>query len=697
MKKRNVAALFLFYMVLMPLTAGYPVSAADDTRAALAPRPRTITPEDYFDLASIDQCVVSPSGRFAAYQETRWGEDGKERDLWLADLTAISQRRLTFDGLGAWNPSWDLEERWIYVSGSRRRSGEDKPPWDGSTQIWRISPDGGEPFPVTRVAGGIGHFHLAADGGSLFYTVGEEVYEETWQALRKSFPKLEYGHGVSRLDSLWQLDLAGWRTKRLLDPRQVIHDLAPSPDGQRVALITASDEELIFKEGWSRVEVLNLADGELSTLTGPEWREDHPSPFGWIEELAWSEDSAALAFSISFDGYASRIYLGEWQGPALSLLRVSLAPEVSYAGGLAWRGKERTLCYRGESRARIRVHAIENLRFASQGEQQILTPGDVVVESFDFAKSGNPLVMAAGGPDTFTDLHLVAADGSTRRITSVNPQVEGWDLPQLSVFAWTGADDDTVEGILELPPGYKPGNGPLPLIVELHGGPTSATRFGLRFWIYGRTLMAANGYALISPNYHGSTGYGEPFLEKLIGRENEIEVTDIIAGAEALVRAGIADPGRIGVMGWSNGGYLVNCLITSRPEMFQAASSGAGILDMVIQWGTEDTPGHVINYMRGLPWERAEAYRHSSPLFRLDRVRTPTLIHVGGADPRVPPAHSRALYRALQHYLNVPTELVVYPGEEHSLSSREHRLAKMKWDLAWFGKYLPVDGGTAND
>ncbi len=693
MKTRTIAPLFLSCWALIAMVAS-PLVAAGDPSAALSTRTRAITPEDYFELASVDHCAVSPSGRFAAFQETRWGEEGKERDLWLTDLSTGGQQRLTFDGLGAWNPSWDPEERWIYVSGSRTRGGEGKPPWDGSTQIWRISPAGGDPFPVTRVAGGVGHFRLSSDGLSLFYTVGEEVYEETWQDLRKSFPELEYGHGVGRLDGLWQLDLTGWRTKRLLEPQQVIHDLAPSPDGQRVALITASDEELIFKEGWSRVEVLHIESGELSPLTAPGWRDDHPSPFGWIEELAWSADSAALAFSISYDGYSSRIYLVEWQGREASLRRVTLAPDVSFAGGLSWRGEDRTLCYRGENRARIRVHSIDDVRSGGQGEPRILTPGDVVVDSFDCAASGSPLVAAAGGPNTFTDLQLVADDGSLRRLTSVNPQVETWNLPRLSVFGWTGADNDPVEGILELPPGYEPEDGPLPLIVELHGGPTSATRYRLRYWIYGRTLMAANGYALLSPNYHGSTGYGEPFLEKLIGRENEIEVTDIIAGVEALVRAGIADPRRIGVMGWSNGGYLTNCLITAKPEMFQAASSGAGILDMVLQWGIEDTPGHVINYMRGLPWEQAEAYRRGSPLFLLDRVRTPTLIHVGGADPRVPPAHSRALYRALHHYLDVPTELVVYPGEAHSLASREHRLAKMKWDLAWFGKYLPVHSGN---
>jgi dipeptidyl aminopeptidase/acylaminoacyl peptidase len=279
----------------------------------------------------------------------------------------------------------------------------------------------------------------------------------------------------------------------------------------------------------------------------------------------------------------------------------------------------------------------------------------------------------------------------------MNPQVDTWKLPQISLVTWKGANGDEVEGILELPPDYKEGDGPLPMIVELHGGPTDATKYRLRLWIYGRTLMAAKGYALLSPNYRGSTGYGDKFMTDLIGRENDIEVEDILTGVEAMIERGIADPEQIGVMGWSNGGFLTNAVIT-KSKRFKAASSGAGVLDMVIQWGTEDTPGHVVNYMNGaLPWDDPEHYRKSSPIYDLDQVTTPTIIHVGGSDARVPAAHSRALYRALRHYLDVPVELVVYPGEGHGLRKYENRKAKMEWDLAWFDKYLLGNNGDEEE
>ena len=162
---------------------------------------------------------------------------------------------------------------------------------------------------------------------------------------------------------------------------------------------------------------------------------------------------------------------------------------------------------------------------------------------------------------------------------------------------------------------------------------------------------------MLCPNYRGSTGYGDKFVTDLIGHENDIEVKDILAGIQHLIKEGIADPERIGVMGWSNGGYLTNCLITLKdpPIKFKAAQSGAGIVDTVAEWGFNDEPAYPRVFKKGLPWETPDIYRKTSPTYGLGNVKTPTLIHVGGNDERCPPGHSRMLYRALKEYLNVPT------------------------------------------
>lgn len=655
---------------------------------AAAERTHVIVPEDYFSLQYAGNPVLTPDGSLAAWVQSGWEGPGGGRatDLWAADRRTPAPLRLTFEHEGVHGAAWG-PDGWLYFGGRLDREAEE-PPYDGSHQVWRIRADGTDLQPVSRVDDGVGLFQLDAPGAALYYTVGEDDHEDEWRDLKQKWKDLEYGHGTIEYSAVRRLDLRSWRDEEILPATRVINAMVLSPDGRRLALQTTPDEEIIFNEGWSRIDVVDLASREVTQVTGPAWRTDHPSPYGWLTEMAWCRDGSALAFGISYDGYASQIWVAELGGAAPELFRVTRPGLVTYGGGLAWRGDGRSLLYIGDERGRARIYQTDDVRGGRQGATSTLTPGDVVVGSFACDERGRTLVLAADLTDRTGDLYNLEK-GTLRPLTDANPQMATWILPQILDYTWTGADGDEVHGILELPAGHDPQrDGPLPTIVELHGGPTSCTQFRFRLWIYGRALMAANGYALLSPNYHGSTGYGDEFLGKLIGRENEIEVTDIAAGTEALINAGIADPGRIGVMGWSNGGYLTNCMITQRPDLYRAASSGAGVLDMVIQWGIEDTPGHVINFMEGLPWEKAEHYRRASPLYALDKVQTPTLIHVGGDDPRVPAAHSKALYRALHHYLNVPVELVVYPGEGHGLSTYENRLAKMEWDLAWFATHL---------
>ena len=682
--QQEVAALrrwqFFICVALITAAAGTAVAAVRD---------HVIVPEDYFSLVYAGSPAISPDVGSVAWIQSGWAGPGAGRksELWITDLDARASRRLTFDLARPHGPVWSGDGAWIYFGGRWDR-GEDAPPYDGSHQVWRIRPDGTGLFAVTRVADGVDLFELARDGRRLYYTVGQENHDDAWEDLKQKWGDLEYGHGVVEFDEVRLLDLSNWRDEQVLAAERVINFMALSPDGTRLAMQTTPDEETIFNEGWSRIDVLDLADNEVEHVASEAWREDHPSPFGWITEMDWSHDGRALAFAIAYDGFASQLWVADWRDEGVGLQRVSRPHPVSLQGAVAWRGEGRNLTYLGENRGRVKVYQVDGLRDGEQGKTRDLTGGDVVCTAYDFDDAGKTAVVSADHLDRVGDLYNLEK-GSLAPRTNVNPQMETWILPQILDYAWTGGDGDPVHGILELPAGHDPAvDGPLPAILELHGGPTSSTKFRFRMWIYGRALMAANGYALLSPNYHGSLGYGDEFLAKLIDRENEIEVADLISGTEKLIADGIADPERIGVMGWSNGGYLTNCMIVARPDLFRAASSGAGVLDMVIQWGVEDTPGHVINFMQGLPWERPEHYQTGSPLYGLDKVTTPTLIHVGGSDPRVPPAHSRALYRALYHYLDVPVELVVYPDEGHGLSTYENRLAKMEWDLAWFEMYL---------
>ncbi len=304
----------------------------------------------------------------------------------------------------------------------------------------------------------------------------------------------------------------------------------------------------------------------------------------------------------------------------------------------------------------------------------------------DRADSSNA-VFVTSHPSHFPRIRTTGID--RRFLSDPNPHTSTWKLPSVQHITWKAPDGTEVGGVLELPYGWKKGD-KLPLVVGIHGGPTTSTKADLNFDPHnGRLYFAAAGYAVLFPNYRGSTGYGDKFVTDLIGHENDIEVKDILAGIQHLVKEGIADPDRVGCMGWSNGGYLTNCLITLKesPIKFKAASSGAGIVDTVAEWGFNDEPAYPIVFKKGLPWEQPDLYRMTSPTYGLGNVTAPTLIHVGG-DERCPPGHSRMLYRALRENLKVPTELVVYTGEPHGLTKLSNRVAKMEWDLAWFDKYL---------
>ncbi|HTN04885.1 MAG TPA: prolyl oligopeptidase family serine peptidase, partial [Planctomycetaceae bacterium] len=560
-------------------------------------------------------------------------------------------------------------------------------PYNGKQQVWRIGVDGGEPFAVTRLDDNVGSFLLSDDGAFLYYTQASEQTDDDWKSLRSSHKSLQYGHGVTKFTQVWRLDLTTWRAEKVIDDRRVVTDMALSPDGKRMAMLTVPDDELIHKEGWSRLDVCELASRKIAIVTPDGWRKNHPSPYGWLDGVQWSGDSQAIAFTVSFDGYPARILLAEASAGGWALNQLPDTPLVSiHANTLRWKPGTRDLCFLADERARQRLFSLTNCQGGKFDDLKTLTPGDVFVSSYDWSKDGATLAAVVSTPGHMEDLYTSSPTKPWSRMSNVNPQVDTWKLPQLQLVQWQAPDGVEVEGVLELPPDYKPGQ-KVPLVLEIHGGPTGSSPYRLMYWIYGRTLLPAKGYAVFCPNYRGSTGYGDKFLEQLIGRENDIEVADILSGVDALVARGIADPDKLGVSGWSNGGYLTNCLI-ARTQRFKAASSGAGVFDFALQWGIEDTPGHVINFATGQPWEKPEEYQRGSPLFAADKITTPTLIHVGAGDERVPAAHSRMLYRTLRFYRSVPTELVIYPGEGHGLTKYNHRKAKMEWDLAWYDKYI---------
>jgi dipeptidyl aminopeptidase/acylaminoacyl peptidase len=198
--------------------------------------------------------------------------------------------------------------------------------------------------------------------------------------------------------------------------------------------------------------------------------------------------------------------------------------------------------------------------------------------------------------------------------------------------------------------------------------------------------LAGKGFAIFCPNPRGSGGYGEKFRKANVRDWGGKDLDDVLAGIDALVKEGIADDDRLGIMGWSYGGVMTGNAIT-KTNRFKAASAGAGVYNHTSFYGTTDIPRFMEAYFGGTPWSDPDVYTRLSSLPRADRVTTPTLIQHGQSDKRVPLSQSEELYRALKRH-GVPTEMVVYPRQAHGVAEPKLQADLMRRNVEWFERHL---------
>jgi dipeptidyl aminopeptidase/acylaminoacyl peptidase len=284
-------------------------------------------------------------------------------------------------------------------------------------------------------------------------------------------------------------------------------------------------------------------------------------------------------------------------------------------------------------------------------------------------------------------VHTLPADGNTepRRVTNVFDYVDRqFLLARQHRLTWKGQDGQQIEGLLYYPVDYVPGRR-YPLIVITHGGPEESDKFGFSSDVQ---VYAGKGYAVLKPNYRGSTGYGDAFLRGMVGGYFNQAHLDVMSGVDAVIAMGLADPDRLVKMGASAGGHMTNKLITFT-DRFKAASSFAGAANWISMYAQSDTRLRRDLWFGGTPYDEGtpfEAYWNHSPLKDVARAKTPTLFIVGENDPRVPMAQSVEMYRALKRH-HVPTRLYIGPREGHGFGELRHRLFKFQVEMEWFEKY----------
>ena len=497
MKKNllSICLIWLLALALMPAAA----------------RTHDITIDDYFTLAAVSELALSPDGRQVAYTESRWDkpDEGRQTAIWIVSTGRDPRpRRLAFAGSNVDSLCWSADSARLYFLAKNKRAGEKEPPFDGTTQVWQLSLQGGDPAALTAVAGGVEAMAIAANESMLFYAVEKStIDEDDFGTLRARFDKPQYQGGKRTVSEIWRLDLRSWRAEKIVAEKRYIRSFAATADGRRLAMISAFDDSVVKSEGESRLDIWE--GGEVITPSTAVYRAGASTPWAWLESLAWSADGRRIAFCAVFDGHPNEIFIGKKSGGEWKMERMPRPASVHIQGygALKWHPSGQLFFVALVSARTVVVPAdaavLESLAKAALPDR--------IVYDFDIAANGRTGVYVMGQSQQFPEIYAgeFKAGAALRRLTSLNPQTETWKLPQVKLISWKGDDGVAVQGILELPAGYRPGTR-LPLVVGIHGGPTAAVLAALDFNLsLGRTWLPARGYAVLCPNYRGSTGSGD--------------------------------------------------------------------------------------------------------------------------------------------------------------------------------------------
>ncbi len=550
-------------------------------------------------------------------------------------------------------------------------------------QIWLLRASGGEAFRLTDAKEGIDSYEWSPDGSRISFVAKDPVSEEEErQRKRRDDPKVY--EGDFRMSHLWTIDVETREAVQRTRGAAFTVKGRPSfsPDGSRIAF-TASPTSWL-RDDRDDVYLLTLEGDGIEKITSNLGPDQSPafSPDGRsIAFLTAPNDSQPLPDGTQIsDLRNARLALYDVETRAIRDLGDAAFDRI--AGDPQWApGGDRLLFTVGDG-AYNEVYAYE----LATRRYLKLTKGALAILG-NTSRDGSVVALVLESSERPADVH-VSGPGfeSPRRLTSMNPQAEGLALGASEVVRWKSTEGYEVEGVLLKPVGYEPGKR-YPMLVVPHGGPTGAhvNQFRVRYGDGGQH-WAGQGWAVLYPNPRGSTNYGEEFMRGNLADWGGGDYRDILTGVDEMVAAGIADPEKLAIQGWSYGGYMT-CWTVSQTTRFKAAMIGAGLTNLVSMYGTNDVPNYLGTFFNGtLSPETEHLYRERSGLTYASRVVTPTLILHGAADERVPIGQPMEFFRALKDR-GVPTELVFYPREGHGFTEYYHRLDRMKRQYEWIVRH----------
>jgi dipeptidyl aminopeptidase/acylaminoacyl peptidase len=613
--------------------------------------------------------AVSPDGRWVAYVVAPVGQAGERpsSQLWLAASDGgVAARRLEVPAGRVSAPQWAADSGSLFFASDR--------------QLHRVDRTGGSGERLTGWRGGIDAYLPLADQALVAVIPADEPTEE--ERCRERDRDDAQVRGPGRPARLRLLDLRTGLidTPAALGDRHVV-EAVQRPGGGPLAVLTWSSPELdpgLFEPA---LHVLDPRTGAARDL-GPA-PADANSPVWWWNGGDWHVAYLALTPPGLQAGTAVFDVVVPGAGPAgghrnLTAGMAACPAELVQVD----RGAPLALVADGLDTALHRLDP-ESLRLVEVSRHRGL------VRQLGADAAGEVVAAVVSGPDEPPDVHAGPAGGPLARRSDTRPALRGvrWGTQQrLSYRASDGLD---LDGLLVLPPGRSRSDGPFPLVTLVHGGPYDryADEFTLA-WAPSGQWLAHAGYAVFLPNPRGGQGHGHDFAARVAGAVGQEEWTDILAGIDLLVAEGVADPHRLGIGGWSHGGFMAAWAV-GQTDRFAAALVGAGICDWGLQAGTGDWGAFEEALGGSAGWEGPGPHPHHrlSPISHASAIRTPVLIVHGAEDTNVPLFQAEYLHRALRRF-GVEHSYVVYPREGHLFRERNHQLDLLRRTRAWFDRWL---------
>ncbi|MBS0557367.1 MAG: S9 family peptidase [Proteobacteria bacterium] len=643
--------------------------------------------DDVAKLVSLSDPQISPDGKSIVVVRSTpdWKTDKNKLELDLVDAKTGAQRALTFEREGVSSPRWSPDgTRLAFLAKSALpkdadgKDGDAKDDGDAKAQIFVMSMSGGDAVRITKAIQGVDEFTWSPDGTRIaFLTEDPPVNEKAIKEHNKSFQVTD-GHFLLR-EALapthaWIVSTKGGDAKQLTHGTYSLKNDqdAPAPlvfsrDGKRI-VFTKYPSPYWGPSFRSVIASVGVDGGEPQTLVDAQGSTD----------FAYAPDSDRFAFRRSRNGdqnNGNAVYVGV--GGKISDATAALARNFN---GYAWLPNGKALLTFGElgTNSVIWEQPVD-------GKAKLLDLGDVQVSSALSVSTHGAFAFIGATSTQPAELYVMESpQAKPRRLTDVNAFVAKLDLGRSESIAWKTEDGFNADGVLTYPPGFDKAK-KYPLVLQIHGGPEagSTARFSPL-----TQLLAAPGFIVFQPNYRGSTNLGDAYQHAIFRDTGAGPGKDVMAGVDAVNKLGFVDANRIGVSGWSYGGYMTTWL-TGHYAIWKAAVSGAALTDWVMDYTIAYYQMGDTYFFGGSPWiaKYADIWREQSPIQYAQNVKAPTLIMGDVGDPNVPLVNSYEWYHALRDN-GVEVQFVAYPADTHFPRDIVQTVDVYRRWVGWMETYL---------